>query len=124
MTNNEKNIQAINDYIKKFMWMELAYEVINSNQIKIVGSIDLVWEEPYIEIMFDEPITIFTPLNDWITDDKKPLVQLATKREAIKAIKYYSEDYPVFKINVDGYNQAPVWIAAKSISFNIKKQPE
>ena len=124
MSNNEKNIQAINDYIKKFMWMELAYEVINLEQIKIVGSIDLVWEEPYIEIIFDKPITIFTPLNDWITDDEKPLVQLATKQEAIGVIKYVSDDFPVFKINADGYDEAPVWIAAKSISFNIKKQPE
>ena len=122
MENVREEIEKINNHVKKYMWMDFSYEYITDSEIKIVGSIDLSYEELYsIEIFFTLASSIATTLFDWSKDDTKPFIELVEKDEILKKLDYVNEDSYFFKINVEGYSEAPIWIVAKSIRCNILK---
>ena len=122
MENVREEIEKINNHVKKYMWMDFSYEYITDSEIKIVGSIDLSYEELYsIEIFFTLASSIATTLFDWSKDDTKPFIELVEKDEILKKLDYVNEDSYFFKINVEGYSEAQIWIVAKSIRCNILK---
>lgn len=123
MLKIEEEIEKINNYVKKHMWMDFSYEYITNSEIKIVGSIDLSYEELYsIEIFFTLVSSVATTLYDWSKDNAKPFIQLVSKEEILKKLDYVNDDSYFFKINVEGYPDAPIWIVAKSIKCNILKE--
>ena len=121
MSAIKNKIKQINEYVQQFKWLDFAYDNISEEKISIIGGLDLSWKDTCIDIVFEQPINMLTILTEWHRNDDKPFIEIATRAEAIDTIKYIGdENYFVFKINADGYDIAPIWIAAKSISFNTK----
>ena len=122
MKELENELIKVNKYLQHCLWMVFSYEIINSEYIKIIGSIDLSWENSHsIELFFESPINILTILSDWHKPDKKPFIELATEEEAVRQLKYIGKGHYIFKINAEGYTVAPIWIIAKSFKCNILK---
>lgn len=121
----ESEVNKINLYLKECLWMDFDFTNISVNQIKIIGSIDLCWENYHsIEIEFLNPTHISAILFEWHLLEKKPFIEIASGEEFYKKFNYENElDQHVFKINADGYNDSPIWIVAESIKSIILKQP-
>ena len=53
MKELENELIKVNKYLQHCLWMDFSYEIINSEYIKIIGSIDLSWENSHsIELFF------------------------------------------------------------------------
>lgn len=122
MQDLEEKIKSINTYVNQCLWMDFSYEIMNDVYIKIIGSLDLSWENYHsIELLFERPTNILTILQDWHKHDDKPFIELANKEEAIHKLGCICEEDYVFKINADGYSVAPIWISARSLKYSILK---
>ena len=123
MTKIEEEIEKINSFVKKFMWMDFSYEYITEYEIKIIGTTDLSYEEcNEIEIYFTNVSNILSTLFDWTKDDDKPLIELISKEEILKKMDYIGEKRYCFRMNADGYSDGPIWIVAESIKCKILKE--
>lgn len=118
-------IDKINKYLKECMWMDFDFSDINHKQIKIIGSIDLCWKDyQSIEIFFLNPTFISTILFEWHLHEKKEFIEIANEDEYYKKCGVIPDPFSyMFKINADGYDEAPIWIVAKAVIIKILKQP-
>ncbi len=119
----KKEIKIINEYLKKFTWMDFTYGSINMGCIELIGSDDLTYEDnDFLKILFEEPLFISTLLNEWHKHDEKPFIEIASEEECINKFGHiYNKDCIIFKINVEDYNDAPVWVVSKKIKCIILK---
>jgi len=122
MQDIKKEVFRINEYLKQYEWMDFSYEIINNIEIKIIGSMDLSWENYHsIELFFDNPINISTVLFDWHKHESLPFIELSSREEVVDKLGEVANEEYIFKINVDGYEKSPICIVAKSIRCNILK---
>lgn len=121
----KNEVDSINKYLSECMWMDFDFINIGCNHIKMIGSIDLCWENYHsIEIEFLNPTHISAILFEWHLHEKKPFIEIANSEEIYKKFGYEKElTHHVFKINADCYDEAPIWITAESIKSIILKQP-
>ncbi len=124
MEDITSKIKEINDYLQKCAWMDFSYDEINDVSIKIIGSIDLSWQNYHsIELEFERPTNIITILSDWQKHDALMFIELATEKEIEKKFGTIDNHYYVFKINVDGFLESPIWIVAKTLKYKILPLP-
>jgi len=119
-TEVEQQITIINTYLKKCLWMDFEFAMLNAGKIVLSGTIDFSSAEYAIDIEFEQPHFIST-LFLWYTDTSKPFIQLVSEEEEVEMnTKYRIElgNY-IFKINVEDFEKPPIFIAAKKIICKI-----
>ena len=122
MTKNEiiHEINKINNYLNKCLWMDFEFCMMNASKVVLSGSIDQSYNDYAIEIEFEEPHFIST-LFIWQIDTSKFFIQLVSEKEFEDLnVKYRTiiGDY-IFKINIEDFESTPIYIAAKKISCKI-----
>ncbi|MBM7690594.1 hypothetical protein BCR24_16280 [Enterococcus ureilyticus] len=122
MNTDEINTQilAINNYLKKCLWMDFEFARMDGGDIVVAGRIDTSYDEFAINIEFGEPFYISSLLS-WHLDDSKPFIEVVDGDEKqIVDDKYQVEqgNY-IFKINAEDFEKAPIIIASKSIKCEI-----
>lgn len=92
-------INEINDFLFKRTWMDFTYKAIESENIVLIGCIDLSIVEPQIEITFRYPQVIASPFF-WAMDNTRPFIQLSSAEELREKTGLYAyDDVYVFKLN-------------------------
>lgn len=118
-------INKINEYLMKCKWLDFDFTNIDCYRIKIIGSVDLSWENNHsIEIEFEFPEYISALLWGFSLQKDKPFVEIEDKSafSSNTGLLLTEEDY-CFKINIEDFDRLPIKIIAKNIKFNILKQP-
>lgn len=117
-------IDKINNYIKLCSWMDFVLCQLNFGQIELYGAIDQTYnnyvDNYEIKLIFEQPHFI-SSLFSWQADTSKLFIQLASEAEEIEMNSKYrveQENY-IFKINIDDYENSPIFIAAKKITCEI-----
>ncbi|MDR3292741.1 MAG: hypothetical protein LBT20_01395 [Clostridiales bacterium] len=68
----EEEIAKINAYLSKNQWMDFEIKQVNSAQIVMIGSIDLLLEGyESLEIIIDQPTYMASNISEWHTDTSK-----------------------------------------------------
>ncbi len=113
-------LEKINEFLGKCLWMDFEFCKMNSSQVIIAGTIDQSYSEYAIDIKFEQPYFI-SSLFVWSVDTSKPFIKLASEKEEVELIAKYNieEGNYIFKINVEDREDSPIFIAAKKIICNI-----
>jgi hypothetical protein len=116
--NNE--INKINNYLSKCLWMDFEFCRMNASQVIMSGSIDQSYAEYAINICFEQPHFI-SSLFLWQTDTSKPFIQLVTYEDENELNAKYQVEQGnyIFKVNVENFESPPIFIAAKKITCEI-----
>lgn len=122
----EDNIKRINDYLSKCKWMDFDFVNIGCDRIKIIGSMDLSWENYHsIEIEFESSEYISALLWGFSLRKDRPFIELESKDTVLNDLGLsLAQDDHCFKINVEDFDKLPVKIIAKNIRFIVLKQPD
>ncbi|ETT46682.1 MULTISPECIES: hypothetical protein [unclassified Paenibacillus] len=117
-------IKKINTYLSRCLWMDFEFCRMDAGQIVLSGSIDLSSNEYVIDIKFEEPYFVST-LFLWHADTAKVFIELANTDEIIVMNQKYRVEIGnyIFKVSVEGFENPPIFIAAKKISFKILEEP-
>ena len=116
----QQEVEKINEYLGKCLWMDFEFCRMNSSQVVMAGSIDQSCNEYAIDIEFEQPHFV-SSLFDWQTDTSKPVIQMIDKLEVPElGINFQAgkADY-IFKINVEDSWNPPIFIVAKKITCKI-----
>ncbi len=122
MEEVQSEINKINAYLSKCLWMDFECCQMSFIKIMLSGSVDESYGGPAIEIEFEQPYFI-SSLFLWQTDTSKPFIQLVSAEEERELITKYRVEQGnyIFKINAEDYENPPILIAAKKISCKILK---
>ena len=113
-------VDKINRYLNKCLWMDFEFCQMNGNQVIMSGSIYHSYNEYAIDIIFDQPY-FSSSLFFWHTDTSEPFIQLVANEEEQNLIEKYDIEQGnyIFKISAEGFEEPPIYIAAKKITCNI-----
>jgi hypothetical protein len=116
----EKEIQKINSYLSKCLWMDFEFCRMDAGQVVLSGSIDQSYNRYAIDIEFEQPHFV-SSLFSWRTDTSKPFIQFVTEDEKFEMNTKYQVELGnyIFKINVEHFEKPPIFIAAKKIACKI-----
>ncbi|MBC2115173.1 hypothetical protein [Listeria booriae] len=116
---NQK-ISEINNYLQTCLWMDFEISMMGGSKIVLSGSIDQSVNEYAIEIEFETPYFI-SAIFLWHTDTSKPVISLANEKEFIIMNTRYRVEKGnyIFKINIEDFDDTPVYIAAQKIDYRI-----
>jgi len=119
----KSEIDKINTYLGKCLWMDFEFCRMNAGQIVLSGSIDQSSNEYAIDIEFEQPYFVST-LFLWHTDTSKVFIELANDDEAIEMNQKYKVEYGnyIFKISVEDFDSPPIFVAAKKITCKILEE--
>lgn len=115
----------INEYMSMCKWMDFDFIKINCDSIKMIGSIDLSWENYHsIEIEFEKPEYISALLWGFSLQKDKPFIELESNFTVSgeRGLSLTQDDY-CFKINIEDFEKSPIRIISKNIKFIVLKQP-
>ena len=118
-------IETINNYLNKCLWMDFEFCQINAGLAKMAGSIDHSYNEYAIEIVFEQPYFI-SSLLFWHSDTSKPFIKLVTETEEQEYNSLYKveEGNYIFSVNAEEYKIPPILIIAKKVNcVIINKNP-
>lgn len=122
MTNNsvKNELEKINLYLAKCLWMDFEFCRMDAGEIVLAGSIDHSFNRYDIEIIFEQPHFV-SSLLFWHTDTSKAFIQLVSETEERELNDKYRIERGnfIFQINVEGFENPPIFIAAKKISYKI-----
>lgn len=122
MTIDEVNteIENINSYLSKCLWMDFEICQLSGGKIVASGRIDTSYNNYSIDIEFEQPHCISSPLT-WKTDTSKPFIELASDNEIIEMNSKFRVDQGnyVFKIYMEDFEDSAIYIAAKKIRCKI-----
>lgn len=122
MNLDEVNVEIdkINTYLSRCLWMDFEFCRMNAGQIVLSGSIDQSSDEYTIDIEFEQPYFVST-LFLWHGDTSKIFIELANDEEAMEMNQKYNVEFGnyIFKISVEGFDSPPIIIVAKKISCKI-----
>lgn len=122
MGKNEivNELDKINGYLRKCMWMDFEFAQMNESNVLIGGRKDISYDEWAIEINFGNPFYV-TTLFSWQLDNSKPFIELVEGDEMWDIINKYQveEGNYIFKINAEDFETAPIVIASKSLKAEI-----
>lgn len=122
MNLDEVNVEIdkINTYLSRCLWMDFEFCRMNAGQIVLSGSIDQSSDEYAIDIEFEQPYFVST-LFLWHGDTSKIFIELANDEEAMEMNQKYNVEFGnyIFKISVEGFDSPPIIIVAKKISCKI-----
>ncbi|QDY86403.1 hypothetical protein FQU75_09410 [Paenibacillus polymyxa] len=122
MNLDEVNVEIdkINTYLSRCLWMDFEFCRMNAGQIVLSGSIDQSSDEYAIDIEFEQPYFVST-LFLWHGDTAKIFIELANDEEAMEMNQKYNVEFGnyIFKISVEGFDSPPIIIVAKKISCKI-----
>ena len=116
-------INKINEYLSKCLWMDFTLCLSNWGLIEIYGAIDLSYnyvENYAIKLMFEYPHFV-SSLFTWTAEPSRPFISLCSAdKEGEMNTKYRIElgNY-VFEINAEDYDYPPIIIIAKKIVCEI-----
>lgn len=116
-------IDKINNYLKKCLWMDFELSYSSGKEVIISGSIDMSQNNYAIDVFFEEPFHI-SSLFFWHTDTQKIFIELITSSEELYSMntKYSIEEGNyIFKIYPEDY-ESFIYIIAKKIKCNIINQ--
>lgn len=115
-----EEIQKINNYLAKCLWMDFEFAQINYNNIVAAGRIDTSYNDFAINIDFGMPFYMSTVLS-WHLDDSKPFIELVTGEEERDFIEKYQVELGnyIFKINAEDFDTAPIFIASHRIKCEL-----
>jgi hypothetical protein len=116
----QSEIEKINGYLSKCLWMDFEFCQMNASQVVIAGSIDQSYNRYAIDIKFEQPHFV-SALFLWAIDTSKPFIQLVSGEEEFEINTSYRVEQGnyIFKINVDDFEKPPIFIAAKKIFCDI-----
>ncbi|MGG5372414.1 hypothetical protein [Enterococcus sp. AZ196] len=116
----EKELNKINRYLDKCLWMDFEFARMNAGNIVAAGRIDTSYNDFAINIDFGIPFYISTLLT-WHLDDSKPFIELVSGVEKQMIINKYQVELGnyIFKINAEDFETAPIIIASKSLKCEI-----
>lgn len=116
----EIEIGRINSYLSKCLWMDFEFCRMDAGKIVLAGSIDQSYNKYEIDIEFECPHFVST-LFSWHTDTSKPFIQLVSEEEEFEINTNYHVELGnyIFKIDVEDFENPPIFIAAKKIFCNI-----
>lgn len=119
----EKQIQVINTYLSKCLWMDFEFVRMDGGDIVVAGRIDTSYDKFAINIEFGTPFYISSLLS-WHLDDSKLFIKLIVGEEKQKIDDEYQIEKGnyIFTINAEGFGTAPILIASKSIKVEIVNQ--
>ena len=115
--NEVKNeINKINNYMQNQLWMDFEFCMLDAGKIVLSGTLDRSYNKYVIDIEFEQPYCISSLLY-WSVDTSIPLLELANEDEIIEMNKKYRVEQGnyIFKINVEDFEQTPIYIAARNI---------
>lgn len=116
MNLDEVNVEIdkINTYLSRCLWMDFEFCRMNAGQIVLSGSIDQSSDEYAIDIEFEQPYFVST-LFLWHGDTSKIFIELANDEEAMEMNQKYNVEFGnyIFKISVEGFDSPPIIIVAK-----------
>jgi len=113
-------IKKINDYLKECLRMHFVIRELDCGYLKLCGAIDQILsnynDSDAIGWLFQWPSCVSTLLK-WSIDTSKPFIQLCTKEEEYELNGEYwvEEGNYYFKINVEGFENPPIFICAKKL---------
>ena len=119
----EREIEKINNYLKKCLWMDFELSYSSGKEVTISGSIDMSQNNYAVDVCFEEPFYI-SSLFFWHTDTQNIFIELITGSEELYKIntKYNIEEGNyIFKIYPENYDSF-IYIIAKKIKCNIINQ--
>ncbi len=116
----QHEIKKINDYLRKCLWMDFEFARIDASQVVMAGRIDQSYNKFAIDIYFEQPHFV-SSLFLWTADTSKPFIQLVSKEEEFEFNTNYQveEGNYIFKVDAEGFEKTPIFIAAKKIHCNI-----
>lgn len=118
MTMDEVNLELekINDYLSKCLWMDFEICQLNGGKIVVAGRIDTSYNNFSIEMEFEQPYCISSILN-WSVDTSKQFIELASDDEVIEMSRKYriEQGNYVFKIYMEDFESSAIYIAAKKV---------
>jgi len=117
----QNEIDKINTYLSKCLWMDFEFCQINASQVVMAGAIDQSYGKYDINIIFEQPHFV-SSLFLWRTDtSSKPIVRLVSDEEECEFNTKYQVELGnyIFKINVEGFENPPIFIAAKKVTCEI-----
>ena len=122
LDNIRNTLKEINEYLSNCKWMDFEFTEINFNKIKIIGSIDLSWENYHsIELEFEKPEYISALLWGFSLQKEKTFIEIEDNCKIFNKYGLLKQDDYCFKINIEDFEKLPVLIVAKNIKFNILK---
>lgn len=118
-----EEMNKINNYLNKCLWMDFELCKLNFVKTVISGKVDISLNEYAIDIEFEYPYCVLSPFF-WKTDTTKPFIELASKDEFIELNRRYmiEEGNYVFKIYMEDFNDSAIYIAAKKIKCIINNE--
>lgn len=116
-------IKLINDYLKRYLWMDFELCNMNCGKIEMFGFLDEGGEDK-IKIVFDRPYMMISTFY-FTYEGKSDLISLVTGDEAIELNKRYSvtQGNQIFKIS-DTNVENDMYIIAKGIEVQIMNPNE
>jgi hypothetical protein len=116
--NPEKTVEALNDCIMTFMWMDFEIIECNAYKLILIGSIDPS-DDHDIEIEFDDIAFVQSPIS-WRTDTSKPPVTLVSGslEEHLNRLFKVESGYSIFRFSPDYYpSEFGCYIGARNVSY-------
>jgi hypothetical protein len=116
----EQEIVKVNTYLSNCLWMDFEFCRMDAGLIVISGSIDQSYNEYALDIEFEQPHFV-SSLFMWKTDTSKPFIELVSSEEESELNTKYSVERGnyIFKINAEGFEEPPIFIAARKITCKI-----
>lgn len=112
--NIKKEIEKINNYINKSLWMFMDIAMMNPYCLEIVGRIDQSCRDILISIKLEYPMFI-CGLTSWETNKNLNCISLVENKSLINNYKL-KENYKLFKFGIEDLEEACTYVSA----FNIK----
>lgn len=119
----KNEIIKINNYMKRCLWMDFEICQMSFIQIEIAGRLDTSINKYAISIEFIQPYFV-SGLLCWEADNSKEFIELASQSEFAEISKKYQigKEYYLFKISMEDYESAAVYVAASGIKCNIYEE--
>ncbi|MCL2422044.1 MAG: hypothetical protein FWD03_09320 [Defluviitaleaceae bacterium] len=116
----ENEIEKINTYLSRCLWMDFEICRMNAGQVIMAGTIDQSYGDYAIDIVFEEPHFV-SSLFYWTTEPSKPFIELVTDEEAYDFNTKYQveEGNHIFKMNIENFEKSPIFIAARKVTCRI-----
>ncbi len=120
----EKTVEALNDCIKGFLWMDFEIVECHSNKLVVIGSIDPS-DSHDVEIEFGDIAFVSSPMS-WQTDTSKVVVTLVTGERASELNQRFGVEagYHVLRFSPeDRPSEFGCYVGARHVAFKRCPRP-
>jgi len=116
--NITSTVDAINDFVKKQMWMDFEFNQYNGYELLIGGTIDLSAPDYMITIIFRN-VNFICLGADWTANTEKDIFKLldGEEWEVVRQKYQIQSEYSIFQFFA-GDSDAPLYVAAKEITYD------